>query len=109
MSIPLVIRRNCVWLFVKELFEFSVFAKSEKTTPHPCEHGAEWQIHVCSNFGERFSFIDTAMNDLLLICRQAFERFSDGLSDFFTEQELLWFRFSSSGEAGVCAEEFGAD
>ena len=96
-------------LFVKELFEFSVFAKFEETASHPCEYGAEWQIHVCSNFGERFSFVDPAMNDLLLIGRQAFERFSDGLSDFFTEQELLWFGFSSSGEAGVFAEEFGAD
>lgn len=96
-----------MWLFVKELSEFSIFAKSEKTTSHPCEYGAEWQIHVCGNFGERFSFVDAAMNDLLLIGRQFFEGFADGLSDFFTEQGLSGFRISRPGTIGVTAEEFG--
>lgn len=72
-------------LFVKELSEFSIFAKSEETSTHPCEHGAEWQIHFCGDFGKRFSFVDTAMNDLLLIGWQVSERCFDGLPDFFTE------------------------
>ena len=93
-------------LFVEQLSEFSIFAKSEETTTHPRQHSAEWQIHVCGDFGERFAFVDTAVNDLLLIGRQVFEGFSDGLSDFFTDEQLFGFSVSAAGSSGWTAGQF---
>jgi hypothetical protein len=96
-------------LFVKQLSKFSIFAKSEETTTHPGEHCAEWQIHLCGDFGERFAFVDTAVNDLLLIGRQVFEGFSDGLPDFFTDEQLFWFAVSVAGSSGWTVDQFCVD
>lgn len=96
-------------LFVKQLSKFSIFAKSEETTTHPGEHCAEWQIHICGDFGERFAFVDTAVNDLLLIGRQVFEGFSDGLPDFFTDEQLFWFAVSAAGSSGWAVDQFCVD
>jgi hypothetical protein len=46
------------------------------------------------------------VNDLLLIGRQVFEGFSDGLPDFFTDEQLFWFAVSVAGSSGWTVDQF---